>query len=96
MIKSASRYIPIPCALLLLCSSPALSQEIQSRDAYGIIDIAKGYEGLVTDISHRIWKMPEVGFKEEKSSALLQSALRKEGFSIGSGVADMPTAFVAR
>jgi len=96
MIKSASRYIPVPYALLLLCSGPALSQDTQSHDGHSIVDIAKGYEGVITDLSHRIWKMPEVGFKEEKSSALLQSALRKEGFSIGSGVADMPTAFVAR
>ena len=36
-----------------------------------------------------------VGYKEQKSSALLQEQLRAAGFTVRSGVADIPTAFVA-
>ncbi len=39
--------------------------------------------------------MLHVGYKEEKSSALLQQALKDNGFSIEAGVADIPTAFIA-
>lgn len=46
-------------------------------------------------IAHQIWKLAELGYKEEKSSALLQSTLATEGFKIEHGVADIPTAFVA-
>jgi aminobenzoyl-glutamate utilization protein B len=42
-----------------------------------------------------IWEYAEVGFKEEKSSALLQKTLSDNGFEIKKGVADIPTAFVA-
>ena len=47
------------------------------------------------DIARRIWEFAEVGYQEEKSSALLQSELRAAGFTVKSGVAGEPTAFVA-
>jgi aminobenzoyl-glutamate utilization protein B len=43
----------------------------------------------------QIWDFAEVGYKETKSSALLQQQLRDAGFSVEAGVAGMPTAFVA-
>jgi aminobenzoyl-glutamate utilization protein B len=46
-------------------------------------------------VANQIWSFAEVGYQEEKSSALLQSQLRSAGFAVRSGVADIPTAFVA-
>ena len=43
----------------------------------------------------QIWNFAEVGFKEVKSSALLQQTLKDNGFTVEAGVAGMPTAFVA-
>jgi aminobenzoyl-glutamate utilization protein B len=48
-----------------------------------------------SDVAMQIWDWAEVGYQEEKSSALLRSELEKEGFRIQSGVAGMPTAFIA-
>ena len=42
-----------------------------------------------------IWNYAESGFKENKSSTLLQNTLRENGFTVEAGVAGMPTAFVA-
>jgi aminobenzoyl-glutamate utilization protein B len=42
-----------------------------------------------------IWDYAEVGYKEVKSSALHQETLTKAGFRVESGVAGIPTAFVA-
>jgi aminobenzoyl-glutamate utilization protein B len=47
------------------------------------------------ETAQQIWGFAEVGYKEEKSSALLQSLLKSEGFEVKSGLAGMPTAFVA-
>lgn len=47
------------------------------------------------DIAQTIWNYAEVGYQEEKSSALLQKTLQDEGFSIETGVAGIPTAFIA-
>ena len=46
-------------------------------------------------VSKQIWDYAELGYHEEKSSALLQSRLKAAGFSLTTGVADEPTAFVA-
>lgn len=46
-------------------------------------------------LQKQIWAYPELGFREEKSSALLKQHLQENGFKIEEGVADMPTAFVA-
>jgi len=47
------------------------------------------------DIAHTIWNYAEMGYQEEKSSALLQNTLKDAGFSIETGVAGIPTAFIA-
>lgn len=47
------------------------------------------------DIALQIWNYAELGYKEVKSSALLVETLRKEGFTLETGVAEVPTAFVA-
>ena len=47
------------------------------------------------NIALEIWNNAELGYKETKSSALLQETLKKEGFAIEAGVAEIPTAFVA-
>ncbi|HEV7348228.1 amidohydrolase [Telluribacter sp.] len=47
------------------------------------------------DAAQQIWNFAEVGYQEEKSSALLQNMLRQEGFTVQAGVAGIPTAFVA-
>ena len=52
------------------------------------------YEQTAT-LAKTLWDYAEVGYQEEKSSALLQSTLKAEGFTIDQGVADIPTAFVA-
>lgn len=50
------------------------------------------YQGL----SDWIGKHPEVGWKELRATDTLMRVLRASGFTVDSGVAGMPTAFVAR
>jgi aminobenzoyl-glutamate utilization protein B len=46
-------------------------------------------------VAMQIWEWAEVGYQEEKSSALLQKTLSMAGFSIQAGVAEIPTSFIA-
>ncbi|MGB5237478.1 MAG: amidohydrolase [Flavobacteriaceae bacterium] len=48
-----------------------------------------------SQIAGQIWEWAEMGYLEEKSTALLQETLKKEGFKIETGVAGIPTAFIA-
>ncbi len=47
------------------------------------------------DVAKQIWGFAEVGYLEVKSTALLQRELRAAGFTITTGIAGEPTAFVA-
>ncbi|WP_298301235.1 amidohydrolase [Hydrotalea sp.] len=47
------------------------------------------------NVALQIWNFAEVGYKEVKSSALLQEQLKNAGFQVENGVAGIPTAFVA-
>jgi aminobenzoyl-glutamate utilization protein B len=47
------------------------------------------------DTSKQIWGFAELGYHEQKSSALLQQDLKAAGFTLQTGVADEPTAFIA-
>lgn len=64
-----------------------------SRDAL-ISEIDERYEQN-RDIALSIWKLAELGYLEVESSALLKETLTDEGFSVKTGVADIPTAFMA-
>jgi len=59
-----------------------------------IADIQSQYADY-KKIALQIWDYAEVGYKEVKSTALLQQTLKDNGFTIQAGVADIPTAFVA-
>ncbi|MEO6347666.1 MAG: amidohydrolase [Aquaticitalea sp.] len=56
--------------------------------------VQSGYDEY-KKIALSIWDYAELGFKENKSSTLLQSTLKDNGFTVEAGVAGMPTAFVA-
>ena len=53
------------------------------------------WDGEMVGLSDWIGKHPEVGWKEFKTVDTLLKVLRREGFAIDSGVAGLPTAFVA-
>ncbi len=56
--------------------------------------IQSGYDAYKT-IALNIWDYAELGYKENRSTALLQTTLKDNGFTVEAGVAGMPTAFVA-
>ena len=72
---------------------------IGSFFTYGQSDYILSYLDSSKDdyakIAMQIWEYAEMGYQEEKSSALLQNKLKESGFTIKTGVADIPTAFVA-
>ena len=48
----------------------------------------------LAELSHHIWDHPELAFEEEHTADVTASALSDAGFSIETGIADLPTAFV--
>lgn len=85
-------------ALGLIISTLFLAHSIFSQDLSA--DKRQAMTSLDEDkekyaeIAHEIWELAELGYLEEKSSALLQKTLKEAGFNVQAGVADIPTAFV--
>lgn len=80
-------------ALLLICWMPARLFALDAKE-----DVTRNIEERLSnygELAREIWELAEVGYQEERSCALLQAQLRDAGFAIESGVAGMPTAFVA-
>ena len=78
-------------ATALLLSGSAWAQTAHER----VLRELDQKEAIYGEAAKTIWNYAEVGYQEEKSSALLQDMLSKEGFKIQKGVAGIPTAFVA-
>ncbi len=85
------RLYTITMMALFLCPVQTFAKTNKKDIQKAIEKRAKEYE----KIAKSIWNFAEVGYQEEKSSGLLKKTLSDEGFSIKSGVADIPTAFVA-
>ena len=61
-----------------------------------IEQIIKEKEAVILDANDKIWSYAELPYEETRSSALLCSILESEGFTVETGVVEIPTAFVAR
>ena len=90
-----SRRTAVVSAVIVLAAAAWMAAQTPPPPAAGLtasIDAAKDrYAG----IARQIWEHAELGYQEERSSALLQRTLADAGFTVRTGVAGMPTAFVA-
>ena len=87
---ASAAFITLPFML----AASAHAHELDGAHAQVLSNIDSRYE-QTADIARKIWEWAELGYQEEKGSALLQETLKAEGFKIKAGVADIPTAFVA-
>ena len=83
---------PIVLAAIALVSGALSQQPAPHRQIQQLVD---QHAAHFSATSKTIWEYAEVGYQEEKSSALLQRELQAAGFQIQAAVAGEPTAFVA-
>lgn len=74
------------------CQQPAQHEPARHQQILQLVD---EHAAHFSSISKTIWDYAELGYQEEKSSALLRRELEAAGFRVQSPVADEPTAFVA-
>ncbi len=99
------RTAAIPTLAVVAAVAVAVAGEIRlkadptspkSADAAtAILQSIDAKKDVYTNVAKQIWDYAELGFQEERSSALLQKTLADAGFTVEKGVAGMPTAFVA-
>lgn len=89
------KFISACClAASLLGYSQLFAQNNATLKTTTLQQLDKRYTEYQT-IARNIWEFAEVGYKENKSSALLKETLQKEGFQVTAGQAGIPTAFIA-
>ena len=84
--------IIVLAATLLIPPSAFSQQPPQHQQIFELVD---HHAAHFSGVSKSIWEYAELGYREEKSSALLQRELQAAGFRVQAPVADEPTAFVA-
>ena len=82
-------------SFLLLTAFSFCFFQLNAQDPAVIIKKLDDDKSKYTEIAATIWKWAEPGYLENKTTSLLQENLKKEGFSIETGIAGIPTAFVA-
>ncbi len=80
--------------LLFLVNSLIAQKSIDADKKFIINEIDKKYDKY-SEVAQKIWGFAELAFHEDKSSELLQAQLNEAGFQMETGVAGMPTGFVA-
>ena len=66
-----------------------------ASDASWVKQQSNQIEPQATGLANKLWDWSEMGYQETRSSQALQDQLKAAGFSIKSGIAGIPTAFVA-
>src|SRR5262245_6519700 len=82
-------------ALIVLAASASIAGAQANAGKQRVLASIDAKADRYKDVASQIWNFAEVGYQETKSSALLQAELKSAGFTVKSGVAGMPTSFVA-
>jgi aminobenzoyl-glutamate utilization protein B len=93
------RYLLRGVAVLALSAAAQMSAnaaELSAQSQAKLIGAVDSYAARMSDVALKIWAMPEMGYLENNTTALLQGELKAAGFTIQTGVAGMPTSFIAR
>ena len=81
--------------LALAAVSAATAAPLSPGDRRQLTQLVDAEAPQLGEMARQIWNFAEVGYQETRSAALLEEALRADGFTVETGVGGMPTAFVA-
>ena len=83
-------------AAVVFCAALPIESYAQENETKKIVrDYLDQQSDRLSTANQKIWSYAETSLEETKSSQELQSLLKSAGFSVETGIADMPTAFVA-
>ena len=94
MKRLRSACLAILLGFTLLGSALIAAEPLRPSHQSAIADVT-ARQAELNAVNKAIWEFAEVGLEETRSSALLVEKLKGAGFKVRTGIADMPTAFVA-
>lgn len=93
--RPLGRLVAAGAALPFLLPTAVQAQKGKPDAAAPIIAALDAKFDHYAGVAKQIWGFAEVGYQEEKSSALLQKELKDAGFAVNAGVVGEPTGFTA-
>lgn len=81
------------CILQVNITMAASPKEKRMKDR--LLELVKAQRQMLAGNATAIWKLAELGFQEYESAAILQDRLKQARYTVQTGIAGMPTAFVA-
>lgn len=99
-IRFAQPIIGLLLSVITLLSAQA---DVTAEDGSAVIEKRKStviesieaQSSTLTTLSDQIWRHAEIAFKETQSAEALMQHAKAHGFSVRSGIGEIPTAFVA-
>lgn len=79
----------------LTLSSQAVAGPLSAEHQAAIVGTVDANQATLDHAALELWKFAELGYQEHQSAALLAQQLRDAGFSVETGIANEPTAFLA-
>src|ERR1700712_2545421 len=89
------RFLLAGAAAFALLTNAAEAGELSAANQAKVLGNVESYAARMSQVALQIWAMPEMGYLENNTTALLQGELKKAGFTLQTGVAGMPTSFIA-
>ncbi len=80
------------CGLLAIAGATVLAHAVAQE---AVLDHAAVQRDAAISIAQDVWEFAELGYLENRSTERLQRFLERRGFRVESGLADIPTAFMA-
>lgn len=99
-IRLAAGLMLVGCCLISVFAVPAISRAQDKSAGFTpaqltALNNVESKSDELRDVNRALWEFAEVGLQERQSSKLLADKLKGAGFQVQTGVADIPTAFVA-
>jgi len=83
-------------SMLLLLFFQSVASVAASDAKSRVIEQVENLTPLIDKMSDTLWDYSELGLMEHRSAQYMTETLEKSGFHVRRGVAQLPTAFVAR
>jgi aminobenzoyl-glutamate utilization protein B len=84
--------------LLLLVLVPVYArtqQPVVSSNKKSVLASVEKHQQELINLSNQVWTFAETAMREKKSATVLEDYARLQGFTVRTGVAEIPTAFIA-
>ena len=91
----SNSFYPVSLSLAIILQAAFVSLDAAADTGQAMVDSIDQRFAEYQSVALEIWNLAELGYLEEQSSALLSGKLAAAGFEVETGLAGIPTSFLA-